>query len=460
MAGTLKIGLSGGKGIGGSIGTANVNLLTELEVARSGFSYQTSDELMWTNFDLVSTLADASFKYSIFKLDQLKEFARNYISDITNSDPVYLIWVTDGENNRHSIVYDLSYEIRAEENLSPLLGNNAAKVRLSVQHNPYWEADGSVTFAGTVNTLGGTINMNVGSISYPSRIQYMNVDGYNDEFANHLTKAWIGIRDKRNGLGGFISKWETEYGSLGTDASFGTSSAASNGTTTNITFATTAMNKRITVQWGNVATANYDDICGSYLVLGRIKLSAGTVEVVTELRHGWLGFAGLESSVGVNYISAVTDANLVNYNLIPLGIVDIPPTGDRSAIASQTASIMSSYGLSLYAERLSAGGSMSVDCFVLIPNDHLLVLGSADINHFTGRSVRAFTGDDDFSYAINRSQSLGFGNIEYSFENWNYPMAGGALVVAAQSGSIHQLGGSVDISGYIFPRYRSYQGSV
>ena len=189
----------------------------------------------------------------------------------------------------------------------------------------------------------------------------MSIGGYSgDETDIAKSKVWAGIRAQRNGNTGFIPKWEAEHGTNATDASDIADANASNGTAVAVTFATaTDMTKRLSVLWSNIATANYDHISGKYLVLGRMRLSAGTVEVATELRHGWIGAAGLESSLGVSFVSAVTEAGMVNYNLVPLGMADIPPTGDRDSVASGdggTNSALRSYGLSLYAERLSGAG--------------------------------------------------------------------------------------------------------
>lgn len=464
MAGTLQIGMGTAKGIGGSgvASGSSVSLLTGMEIARSGFSYKTDADLVWTTFDLVSSQEDGVFRQQIHMLDRLKDVAGRYASDKTVSDPVYMLWAADAEIVRRAVVYDMSFEIMTEEGLNALLGKDAAKVRLAVQHSPFWEDTTVSNYAGTVHSYGGTIGLTLSDTSMPSRIQKFEWYGEpGNEFQTGREKLWAGIRDKRNGIAGFRPKWEAEYGTNATDASDIADANASNGTAVAITFATeTDMAKRFSVKWSNIATANYDDLAGRYLILGRMRLSAGTVETAIELRHGWLGQAGLESSLGVTFLSAVTDANLVNYNLIPLGVAEIPPTGDRDAIASTdggASSPLRSYGLALYAERLSAGGSIVVDGFLLIPADHDMVIGSASVSYLG--YCRAYTGDDDASYAVNYTVLNGWGNVEYSFENWNMPVDGGLLVVAAQEGTIHNLNGTVAINMDIIKRYRSYRGT-
>lgn len=99
---------------------------------------------------------------------------------------------------------------------------------------------------------------------------------------------------------------------------------------------------------------------------------------------------------------------------------------------------------------------MLVDCFVLIPADHLITVGSAIVNQ--EGACRAYTADDDTNYAINYSfSSFGYGNVEYSFENWNMPLSGGLLVVAAQGATIHTYPGTVTIDMDVIKRYRGYR---
>lgn len=469
MAGTIVIGYNGTlpfEGTADVSGTAGVGLTyAKLRIAPSGFSYKTGDDLQWTTFDLVSTTTDEIFRQEMWKLDYLRDNALRWGSDATNSDPVHLFWNVDGETiGRRSIVHDISYEVNTEEVLNANLGLDAAKVRLAVQHNPYWESTLLSDIAGTVSDLGGTVVIPLTDTSYPSRIKYLNLIGWSgDGLFSDRTKAWVGIRDYRNGVSGFIPVWEAEAGTVATDASGTADAAARGGTAIRISFATeTDMVKRFSVKWSDIGTASFDHLTGRYLVLGRLKLSAGTVEVATELRHGWLGQAGLESSLGVTYLSAVTNPEYVNYNFVPLGVAEIPPTGDRDAIASTggTAAPLRSYGLALYAERLSGAGTMNFDCFVLMPADHLFIASQTAISFTNGASTRVYTGNDDIPYAVKYSIADYYGNIEYSFENWNLPPGGGVMVFVSQAGTFHALDGTVTVSGNYFKRFRSYRGTA
>jgi hypothetical protein len=463
MAGTLIIGMPGTKGIGGtassSIALGSVDLQSTLKVSSSGFGYKTDSDLMWTTFDIVSSSSDEAFRHELFKLDRLSDFANRYGADYTLSDPVYIYWGADGELPvRQTLVHDIVYELVPDSVLTAMLGKDSAKLRLAVQHDPFW-SDGTVSslYSGTIPDLGGTYALGLTDTSYPSRIQYFNMTTLSG-LVPTLEKAWIGIKDTRNGVLGLVPKWEAEYGTNATDASDVAGTTASNGTAVVVSFATgTAMAKRFSIKLSDITAGAYDDNIGKYLVLGRMKVSGTATIIATELKHGWLGRAGLESSVGVSFLDQTTDASLVNYNLIPLGVVDVPPTGDRSGIASNGP--IQSYGLALYAERLSAAGSLFCDCFILVPTDHLMTVGSAYMYSDGGASLRAYAGDDDTPYAINYSISSYYGNTEYSFENWNVPIGGGMLVIAAQGGTEHVINGTITFGMDIVKRYRSYRGT-
>jgi hypothetical protein len=463
MAGSLIIGLAGSKGMSGTTGgTATVNLLTSLEVYQGGFGYKTDKELMWTTFDLVSTLPDADFRYEVFKLDQLREKALDYSADATFDTPVYLRWASDGETVRQTVIYDMDYEIIPEAQLGGMLGHNAAKMRLAVQHAPYWEAATAISYTnvGTVADHGGMIGLSNSNVSAQCRISSFTIDDsalYTP--SGQRNKFWVGIRDYRQGTTGFIPKWECELGTTYTDASDGTISMATNGTAVNVTFATDAnMVKRFDVKWSNITTANYDDIIGRYLVLARTKLSGTAVEIAAELKYGWLGMSGLESSAGVTFLSGTAYSN---WNYVPMGVVDIPPTGDRDSVSSSgTSPLIKQFGFALYAERLGTSGSASWDNFILVPTDHLMTITQAAIDNDTGKYLVAYTGDDDISYVINKMGFTGAGNVEYTFENWTYPVEGGVAVIVAQGSAASATAGHTILSYDVIPRFRTFRGTV
>lgn len=447
MAKTLQI----------ACGSTSVNLLTEFILARGGFSYRTSEDLVWTVFEVVSDQADATFRSKMETLDKLKVLAVNFIADSNESEPCYLNWAAEGETVRRTVVHDIWTETLAGDVITPMLGRDVAVVRIAVLHSPIFEETASVNPTQTgISTTGGTWSIGNDGGSYPQRISVLKLDSAS---VGDLSKFWIGIRKLRYGTAGFISTWQAEDGTNILDAADTADGGASGGSKVTISFATSAaMAKRFALRWDQVQTSPTvkDDIIGTYLMLARCKLSAGTVEVAIDMRHGWAGFSGAETSIGVTYLSAVTDSNLTNWNLIPLGVVQIPPTGNRDSRASLNDEI-GNYHLVLYAERLSASGSLDVDCFLMIPAEHLAVIDGAQVGS-TGGPLTIYSSQDEVQYALGRTAASGnFGNVEYEFDNFVYPIGGGLLVLAAQGASEHLLSRTCDLDLTLKKRWLSYR---
>lgn len=451
------------------IGTVDL-LGASVSVAPGGFGIQTSDDMAWTTFEMVSRAADATFRTQMYGLEEMRVIARLWVADATRNVPVYLNWNNDGETARRTIVHDINYEVIPNGKFTALQGKNAVYFRISVLHPPFFESSVAETqkTEGSVSTLGGQFYYNVGGYgSIPGRISEFIFNDTVGTYTKMYSKIWIGIRDYRHGITDAQTLWEAELGTLSYDTTTASASAASSDGYLTTSFATdTSMKKRFTLPWSVVYTASASaesDICGRYLVLGRMKLSSATVECAVDLRYGWTDIADVEQSCGITYVSGVDNANLTNWNLIPLGSVEIPPTGDRDSWVSTTGGFFLSFNFVLYAERLSDAGSMDTDCFVLIPTDHLCIIKGAKVGldgSMVDHGVYIITGDDDVSYAVNKSALASLGNVEYSFENWNYPRTdsrGGIVVIAAQASDTHEIGSQADVALTVYPRYLIYR---
>jgi hypothetical protein len=68
-----------------------------------------------------------------------------------------------------------------------------------------------------------------------------------------------------------------------------------------------------------------------------------------------------------------------------------------------------------------------------------------------------YTDPDEGQWAIGES-SQALGGLQPSFENWEYPVGGGLLVVAAQASTGHTLSRTVAFSISLYPRWKSYRG--
>lgn len=433
--------------------SVTANLLTELVLAENGFQFATGDGLMWTTFETVNADADATFRTLMAKLDTFHDGAVRFDSDNNERLSCLLIMRSEGESHRQARVHQIVTETAGDGVLTPMLGRSAARVRVAIQHDAVWEDSGVTVISTTgVSTTGGVWVIGNDAGSMAQRIRELVATS---TYAGYLSKFWIGIRNLREGYQGFIPLWEAESGTNILDASDVSDGTASGGYRVSIDFGTSAaMAKRFTIRWGQVAGSYAHHIIGRYLVLARCKLSSSITEVAVDLRHGWAGFAGMESSAGITYLSAVSNANLTNWNLIPLGTVQIPPTGNRDDLMSAE---VEGCMLSVFAERMSAAGSLYVDCFILIPAEHLVVVSGASVGN-AGGPLEIYTPTADEPYALGKTAAAGlYGNVEYSFENWNYPRGGGILVLAAQEATQHALSVTCNLDGEIMPRWRGYR---
>lgn len=439
-------------------GTITVDLLAGyLDLAANGWSTKTASdgEGIWEIFEVVANATDANLRSAKADFDELIEQARVYRQKLYQSVPVLLKWQSEGETSKQALVLDGESEILADEIYSPLLGltGGGALLRLAVKRHPSWEIATQTSGADNVSTLGGSFSISLTKNgTAPGRIASLLIDNGPVTAQDNI---WCGLRPTRLGTAGFISVWEAEDGTNFIDAADAADVTASDGNRVTISFATTqSLAKRFTLRWGQVTGSNYDDIIGRYLVLGRVKLSSASTEVAVQLRHGFAGSTAFETIVGTTYLSAVDKPALTDWNLVELGVVDIPPTGNRSGIVSAS---MDDYFLLLYAERL-AGASLYFDCFVLIPAEHLFTAKGAIVSSDAGTLLEVYTGPDDFQTAVGvQGAGLNY-NCEFGFENWHFPIDGGLLVYAGQANGLHSLSQDIDLLLTIAPRFKTFDG--
>jgi len=332
------------------------------------------------------------------------------------------------------------------------------RLTIAIERDKAWEEPGKYILSSAgVDDIGGTwvIGSDIGSMGQRIAKFKMEPTGFSQ------AKYWAGIRDIRNGTTGFISKWEAEDGSLGTDASLAADATASPGagnSKVNIDFTTFAtMRNRLSIRWSQIQTVgNWDDIIGSYLLLGRLKLDADTTEIAIQIQHGWTQLGGTGTIVGTTFLSGVDDSSLVNWNFIELGSINIPPTGNRENTITSSDDIKN-YVIQLWSERISGSGELDIDCFVLIPNEHLFVAKSpVDINN----SVDAFTGPDGYQYALGKDGTT-YGNLDFHFTDWFYSIGGGIMVIAVQQTTRSvNLTDTADLTIELYPRWKTFRETV
>jgi hypothetical protein len=434
-----------------SDGTTSIDLLSgNLRLKAGGLSMQTSRGLIWDTLQLQSVATAANLRTTKASLDLLLDQARKYHLRPIEKNPVWLYYRSDGEGSKRALIYDGETQLPSGDGLlGPLLTTQGVNLTLALERSNYWEADTAATPSTTAVTLfGGQWSIGNDAGQADQRISRLQISHNSGGSADRL---WCGIRPTRNGTAGFVSIWEAEDGINVTDASDSADATASGSSKVHITFSTDdSLASRFSLDWGSVVGSNPDDIIGEYLVLARMKVDSSGTEVSVQLRDGW-GNADETGIVGGVYISGST-----NWTIFELGHVIIPPTGNRENRAG-TGTVIEDYRLSLYAERISASGTLDVDCFILIPSEHFFYADKCSLSAATG-ALSIYTGPDGYQYALQVASGGVHQNIRYSLNDWYYPVGGGLLVMCydlTSSGST--LTQTVDLSAELYPRYEMFK---
>lgn len=436
-------------------------------LADGGWEIEIADDPVWETFALIGKGTDAEIRAEHNRIEILKERANRYLGDMKESTPVYLTVAGEGESTKQAIVLDIQFKYNSDSNIGPLLGANAEDddtvvlATLAVLRAPYFEG-GSVYAGGgsSIDTGGGKANMISPGGTVDGRLSMFNLVANFGPLMT-FTKYWIGIRRARYGTSSFDPTWEAEAGTnVIADTTDVADAACSGGNKVQIAFSTSAaLAERFYIKVGDVLGSNYTHMIGEYLVLGRVKLDAGTTEVRVQLRQGWMAGRNLNEIVGDTYLSAVQDANLVNWNLVELGRFTIPGTGIRDGWLPNTG--VRYYGVSVYAERLSVAGNIQIDELILIPTDGLAVLTDCAATT-DGGGIYIYTSPLNEQLAVGDKVTLGTVGTSYSINfalsNWAVPVdSTSVLVVAAQEATAHTLSKNLDVNWESYARWRAFR---
>ena len=453
-------------------GAITVNLLDGVfSLADGGWETEDADEPVWETFLLLVKGTDAQIRTEQKNLDKLIEYARQFTLDDLLAFPVSLEVQSEGESKKVCYILDGEVSYEADDSITPLLGANLAGgdtgqiVVLTLLRTPAWEVpDGSGTFLYTdnISTSGGTWTP-AGSAAgtLDQRIAKFVISDDVTPIYEH-NKFWIGWRRPRYGLTNFQSTFEAETGDAGTDWTGSADVGASNGWKATIDFSTVAtLALRAQFRLSQMSS-NTKEMIGKYLILGRVKLDAGTTEVRLQLRQGFLHYSTVDYEViGDSYLSAVSNPNLTNWNVVELGFIKVPNVGNRGERTTYKSGT-DYYGFELQAERLSGSGSIDIDCFYFIPTDHFVILDKVKVSSDAGET-HVYTSELNEQYAIGAGYNVGsqafdhMYSINYQIGNWFYPAMGGKMVIVGQQTAQHELGKTVDIQMTVFPRFKSFR---
>ena len=371
----------------------------------------------------------------------------------------YGVWLRtqlpDEAHARQVLIKEAGGEIGSPAFAPPLSpGNTLREYHLALERTPWWESIVHNTAIIPLNCTGGLADYSdpltvAGTI--PARIartQFLGVSG-----SGPLYEFWLGFRTNRFG----------DRANLATVWDLGADGVGSNDTTTNVadatahdgyraqcTFGTETELKRIQIALQDVTT-DYGDQRGSFTLLLRAKVDAGATCHV-RLKDGFLYTAAIRAQQRVKITST-------SWFLYALGTVDIPPSHGLLA-----ADFLRQYGCEIHASRTAGSGSdaLHMDCLIPVPRAE----GSL---HVTGAAVTYSLGDlrpatimmtadrrtDGWAYQSNLPRAT----LTVEPDEYALPVGDGAVVVAGQRETEHDLNDGVNLSLSFYRRWRTLRGS-
>lgn len=402
-------------------------------------------------FGLVSSDSEATIIGAVRDLQKTFEGARRYHYDPHVDDSYWLEANCDSESARRSLIYEGSLQVQAGVGYEPFLDCGGVMIQATITRHPFWET--TTYLASNLNDLsclGGMGQWANVQGDVPARIYATAVKGSSGG-GGPMTRIWMGIREEYDGMLNFEPVWELEDGTNATDASDAVDATASGGDKVTVNFATqTGLAERCAITVYDVCTANghssYTHFYGTYLVLLRAKVTAGTIGIQLRKSYSESSYESASEEI------FITDTS---WRLFELGEVTIKEMPGRLGNASTVA-----YDeLRIYAEQISGAGSLDLDCLVLIPNRHFVYADGSYIVLTGGddRPLYVVCDENDEVTAFALWGSYPRLNVVYTHRDWYLPAGNGFLVLAGERASSHVLTDVVDLSWTHFPRWMTYR---
>ena len=369
----------------------------------------------------------------------------------------YGVWLrtqlTDEGGARQALVTGMRCE-PAVSFYGPLVapGSFVRGYNLALERTPWWESLVHITAIIPLNGTGGLADYSdpitvAGTI--PARIARTSFLGVSGSGA--LYEFWLGFRSDRFGdRANLATVWD--LGEFGTGTNDTTTDidddTAYNDYRARCTFGTATELKRIQIALQSVTT-NYEDQRGSYIVLLRAKVDADTTCHV-RLKDGFLYTAAIRAQPRVEITST-------SWFLHALGTVDIPPSHGVLA-----ADFLRQYGFEIHASRTSDSGYLDMDCIILVPcaEGSLHVTGAA-VTYSLGdlRPATITTTADGKTAGWSYQANLPRATLTVEPDQYALPVGDGAVVLAGQRETEHDLDDGVNLSLAFYRRWRTLRGA-
>jgi len=385
------------------------------------------------------------------KLQALEEYFQR--ARWANESPErYEVWLrvqlTNETNARKMLVVGGSHGDKAGFYSPPASpGNRLVDYPIVIDRLPICESNLAYNLDyPNLSSVGGKGGLTIISGDVPARIAQTILYGVSGAA---LVEYWWGFRSARFGtVANFVSPWECELGTVGTDTSATTDATASPGGGGNTkllcTFATnSAMASRFTLTPYQISSTNFEQQRGTFNLIARLKVNTG---FSTRVRIA----SGLGSTLAYCDDVAVTSTAWKFYDL---GRITLP-AGGKTAISAMQNSIIR-FEAQRIAGTLAGGTGLHMDCLVPIPANE----GYAHISGGTGVLntlwVDALGRIGCFDYTGGNITGLA-GTEGTNAQDYTLPIgSGGIVVVAAQQAAGSTLTDLLDFEIDYFHRYRT-----
>lgn len=403
---------------------------------------------------------------SLQVLDMIEDLTVRQNSNPVFNNVVWLEWGAEGERRKRSLVSKIKQTLRGRESgTGPSMKIGVVYVGLDVYRHPLFESMSARFYQmDDIASRGEDALLNTnfdGKGTAVGRIAKTTIVHKNGAIGR---KVWVGIRPVINGLEETNFQWELANGSVLTNTTTGVDGGTVGGTAVITTFATNPgleyMNWHISLS--DVMTSGFSNMSGRYLILLRYNIADATTEVVCRLAMAWLAPTNPPTDdpiwIGENVYLDSTGA-AANWEYAVMGVVTLPPIGQRSGLNIQNA--FKNLRIMLGSEQLAGPtptGEIRFDTITLIPIDHYIAIdGGAEIDSSGGHVVIA-THPDDVQEAIAWDDTVtARQRASVTFADWYYPIDPGVLVGAASDDPLQEPAFSFDISILVYDRWMSYR---
>jgi hypothetical protein len=391
---------------------------------------------------LVTAASRALVRTALNDVVEMLEKAKLYHATRLEQYPVYLRWYTDGEAAKQALVYDYALQPAARIGITPDLdvgdGLNALW-SLAITRDREWESadDNPTSVASTEEVENAGVALDLTAITGGTangRMTRLILGGGSEAF----NKFWIGIHRLRLGQADEIAAVDLTDAYTSADTTIDAETGSVNGDRATVTFSAHPDWKARAYGVLPTGGATSYHWVGRWLVLARARQSGSTdVMIRVSVSANDLYLYGEQPTLLHQGPPAVV--NRTEHHLYELGEIQLPPFG------LGTSDDLSMIRLNLEARRISGPGQLYVDCFILIPAEHMVAVTGVVVEEEEQLYV-----DTDASGSViavvkgATGATVGIGAA--TVRNWRWPKEGGAVVAAFERSTGHVIADTVEVS--------------